>query len=440
MEPSTSVTRELTLEEAVSLAILLQKNNQLIDANEIYRRVLETVPDHPRALHYAGVLAHQEGRNQEAVALIERSISLMPEQADWYSNLGIVFQSNDKLDLAIHSYQRAIAIDQNHANAHSNLGVLLRATGHPLEAEASYRAAIRIDPDHIDAYTNLGVLLNGLQRTEEAAACYCKVITLRPKHREARKLLALAHCVLGEISKAASIYQEWLKEEPDDPIAKHMLAACTGENVPERASNAFVERTFDSFSSTFDVKLESLSYRAPALVATMLDYAGLKPSNHLDVLDAGCGTGLCGAVVASFARRLVGVDMSQGMLDHAKSKNIYHKLVQAELTEFLRESNETFDLIVSSDTLVYFGDLSGVLGAFAKALRPQGLLVFTLERSVGEGNPDYQLQVHGRYNHSQAYVEQLLESLGLHSTVMHAELRMEAGLPVAGLLIRASPS
>ena len=176
--------------------------------------------------------------------------------------------------------------------------------------------------------------------------------------------------------------------------------------------------------------------------STCRDNAGLRRAQTVesfDVLDAGCGTGLCGAVVASFARRLVGVDISQGMLDHAKSKNIYHKLVQAELTEFLRESNETFDLIVSSDTLVYFGDLSGVLGAFAKALRPQGLLVFTLERAVGEGNPDYQLQLHGRYNHSQAYVEQLLESLGLHSTVMHAELRMEAGLPVSGLLVRASP-
>ena len=64
MEP-TAVTRELTLEEAISLAILLEKNDQVIDANEIYRRVLETVPDHPRALHYAGVLAHQEGRTRK---------------------------------------------------------------------------------------------------------------------------------------------------------------------------------------------------------------------------------------------------------------------------------------------------------------------------------------------------------------------------------------
>jgi Flp pilus assembly protein TadD len=61
MEPSESSKRELTLEEAVSLAILLQKNEQFTEAGKVYRRVLETAPDHPRALHYAGVLAHQRG-------------------------------------------------------------------------------------------------------------------------------------------------------------------------------------------------------------------------------------------------------------------------------------------------------------------------------------------------------------------------------------------
>jgi cytochrome c-type biogenesis protein CcmH/NrfG len=52
-------------------------------------RFIEVAPNHPRALHYAGVLAHQQGRSDEAVALIERSLALVPDQADWYSNLGI---------------------------------------------------------------------------------------------------------------------------------------------------------------------------------------------------------------------------------------------------------------------------------------------------------------------------------------------------------------
>ena len=441
MEQSEPPTRELTLEEAVSIAILLQKNEQLVEAQELYRRVLRMAPNHPQALHYSGVLAHQQGRNDDAVMLIEKSLEFQPAQADYHNNLGIVLQSSGKLERAIQAYQQAIAIDPGHANAYSNLGVLLRATGKASEAEAAYRRAIQLDSDHIDAYTNLGILLNGLKRTEEAAACFSKVITLRPRHREARKLLALAHCTLGEIGEAVHIYEKWLEEEPEDPIALHMLAACTGRDVPVRASNEFVQRTFDSFASSFESKLEKLSYRAPALVATLVGDFAEEGSNSLDVLDAGCGTGLCGPLIAPYARRLIGVDLSQGMLAHAKAKNVYDALVTAELTGYLRSNREAFDLIVSADTLVYFGDLEGVLFAAKEALRANGLLVFTLEHAVrGDRDVDYRLGFHGRYGHSRAYVERILTVMGLRSEISHAELRMEAGVPVAGLVVRATKS
>jgi predicted TPR repeat methyltransferase len=441
MNPSDTPPRELTLDQAVALAILLQKNAQLAEAQEVYRRVLETAPNHADALHYAGILAHQQGRSDEAVALIEKSLAVAPDRADCYNNLGIVFQSTGRLEAAIDAYRRAILLDPSHANAHSNLGVLLRAAGKPSEAEAAYRTAIRWNPEHIDAYTNLGVLLNALNRTEEAAACYCKVITLRPKHREARKLLALAHCTLGEVDEAVKIFEEWLEEDPGDPIALHMLAACTGRRVPARASDAFVERTFDSFAASFEAKLERLSYRAPSLVAAMLHDSGVDPSKQLDVLDAGCGTGLCGTLVVRYARRLVGVDLSEGMLARAKEKQVYDAVVKSELTEYLRRHTETFDLIVSADTLVYFGDLKPVLAAAADALRPGGFFIFTLEHAVqGEARAGYRLELHGRYSHTREYVERAILAAGLQPSLVTADLRMESGTPVAGLVVRAAKS
>jgi predicted TPR repeat methyltransferase len=431
-------SRELTLDEAIELAIMLQQSQQLAAAGEVYRRVFDTAPDHPRALHYAGVLAHQEGRSDEGIALIERSLSLEPDRADGYNNLGIVLQSVGRLEEAIDACRRAIAIEPGHANAHSNLGVLLRATGKPAEAEAAYRTAIRLNPEHIDAFTNLGILLNGLQRTEEAAACYCKVITLRPKHREARKLLALAHCTLGQLDVAAGIFEEWLGEEPEDPIARHMLAACTGRDVPVRASNRFVERTFDSFSSSFESKLEMLSYRAPKLVAAMLEDAGPARAKNLEILDAGCGTGLCGPFLSPYARRLVGVDLSEGMLSQAKEKATYDALVKSELTDYLRGFSEAFDVIVSADAFVYFGDLRDVVEAVTQALRPNGIVVFTLEDAITSApGTDYRLEFHGRYSHARVYVERVIADAGLEWRIEHADLRTESGAPVAGLVVRA---
>ena len=120
-----------------------------------------------------------------------------------------------------------------------------------------------------------------------------------------------------------------------------MLAASTGRHVPRRASDAFVVRTFDDFAASFEAKLESLSYRAPALVADTLADAGLVPDGRLAVLDAGCGTGLCGPLLRPYASRLVGVDLSSGMLEHARHKQIYTDLAQAELTEFLTARRQT---------------------------------------------------------------------------------------------------
>lgn len=430
--------RAVTLEEAVSIAIRLQQNEQWSAAEDIYRRILDVAPDYADALHFAGVLAHQQGKSADAEALIERSIALEPERADWYSNLGIVLRDRLKLDEAVAAFKNAIEIDPNHVNAHSNLGVVLRAQGKLAESEAAYRTAIQIDPEHSDAYSNLGVLLNGQRRIHEAVLCFCKVITFRPKHPEARRLLALAHCTLGETDKAVAVFEDWLKEEPDHPIALHMLAACSGRDIPARASDGFVEKTFDSFARSFDSKLAKLQYRAPALVAGALAESGVAPSKSLDVLDAGCGTGLCGPLIEPYARRLTGVDLSARMLDQARARNVYDQLVKGELTAFLRGAHVEYDVIVSADTLCYFGPLDEVAAAAAAALRPGGQLVFTVEELIGgEADPGYSLSAHGRYEHARQYVERVLADANLKSVIASAELRLEAGDPVAGLVVRA---
>src|SRR6185503_6804230 len=89
MEPSATTDRPVTLEEAVSIAIQLQQNDQWTAAADIYRHVLDVAPDYAPALHFSGVLAHQQGKSDQALALIERSLALEPERADWYSNLAL---------------------------------------------------------------------------------------------------------------------------------------------------------------------------------------------------------------------------------------------------------------------------------------------------------------------------------------------------------------
>jgi predicted TPR repeat methyltransferase len=438
MAEPTATPRQLTIAEATAVAVECLKNDQLDEADALLQRVLALVPDSPDALHFSGVLAHQRGRSREALCLITRSLEARPDQADWYSNLGIVLQAVGLVEDAIGAYRQAIALHHGHANAHNNLGVLLRAQGSDGESEDAYRTAIRLKPNHADAHHNLAILLSATGRTPEAVTCYCKALTLRPHFPDARRLLALAYCVIGQREKAVLMCEAWVQSEPDDPVGRHTLAAVSGRDVPARASDAYVQKTFDSFAASFEVKLAKLHYRAPELVAARLIETGVLPARALDILDAGCGTGLCGPLFSPYARRLVGVDLSEGMLAHAKEKQVYDELVRAELTAYLQDHRDEFDLIVTADTLVYFGALEPAAAAAAAALRPGGRLIFTVEEATGDDAPTtYCLRPHGRYNHSEAYVTRVLADAGLRADVTRAELRLESGVPVAGLVVMA---
>jgi predicted TPR repeat methyltransferase len=430
---------EISVDEAMAIAVDCMKHGRFRDADAICRAMLELEPGHPDALHYSGVLAHKRGNNEEAIALIQQSLERVPEQPDWYSNLGIVLQANGQFEAAMEAFRRAILLNPAHENAHNNLGVLLRLFGRLEESEASYRAVIALNPDHPDVYFNLAVVLDQTGRATEALTAYCKAITLRPSHPEAHRHLALAYSVIGETQKAIEACEEWVRNSPKDPRARHALAAYSGRDVPARASDEYVKKVFDDFAESFEAKLARLEYRAPALVGDAVAAAVSVADGTLDVLDVGCGTGLCGPLLAPYAKRLVGVDLSAGMLKLAREKQVYDELTQAELTEYLQEQRDRFDVIVTADTLVYFGALEPVAAAAATALRPGGVFVFTVEE---ETEPDlaasYALRPHGRYTHGEEYVRRVLLDVGLQPHIGRGELRLESGLPVAGLVVRAA--
>lgn len=428
---------ELGLDEALMLATRLHRLNQLSDAETLYRRILEVAPDHPDALHFLGVLLHQRDQSDTAIDLIRRSIDLDPECPDRYNNLGNVLLERGRLVEATEAYQAAIARQPDHADTWNNLGALLREQRRFEEAAAAYQKAIEIDPRHVDAYNNYGNLLSRQGRLQEAITYYCKAITLVPNHRQSRKLLGVAYYTLGKLDAAAGVFRQWLQDEPGDPVATHLYAACSGHDVPARASDAYIESTFDDFAATFDAKLERLAYRAPQLIADALSKACASPCKRFNALDAGCGTGLCGPLIAPWVQRLSGVDLSSRMLAAARQRGVYAELIQAELTAYLHEHRDAFDLIVSADTLVYFGQLESVLVAAFHALRPNGLLIFTVEEAKGEGAVDgYHINPHGRYSHTRPYVCRILSAAGFVATAIDiAVLRTEGGSPVAGLVV-----
>jgi predicted TPR repeat methyltransferase len=428
----------LSVDGAIALAVEWLQEGRARDAEALCRRALEVVPGHPDALHYLGMAAYQQGCVDEAIVLVRQSLERAPDQSDWHSNLGIMLLAQDNPAGAIAAFRTAIDLQPAHAHASNNLGVLLRVLGRFEEAEAAYRAAIEVNPSYADAFHNLAIVLDLMGRAPEAAMAHLKELTLRPGDPNAWRHLALAYCLHGDRETAVELCREWLTRCPDDPQALHTLAACSGCDVPARASDAYIEQVFDNFAESFEAKLARLQYRAPDLIVSALSAAGITARVDLDVLDLGCGTGLCGPLLAPCAGRLVGVDLSKGMLQHAAAKHVYGELVQAELTTYLRRFDAAWDVIVASDALVYFGALEPVVAAAAMALRTGGVFAFTVEHAVDPASTTtFAIQPHGRYTHGRDYVERLLAEAGLQPVIEPAELRKESGLPVAGLVVRA---
>jgi predicted TPR repeat methyltransferase len=426
------------VDDAVALAVEWLKAGRALEAAEVFRRALQDTPEHADALHYLGMALYQQECVEDAIAFVRRSIEQAPRQSDWHSNLGIMLLAHGDVAGAIGAFRTAIELTPTHAAACNNLGVLLRAAGQLTDAEAAYRAAIAAQPEYADAYHNLAIVLHEMGRTADAAIAHYKELTLRPGDSNAWRHLALAYCHNGDPAKAEELCRQWLARCPDDPQALHTLAACSARHVPPRASDAYIEQVFDNFADSFEAKLARLHYHAPALVAAAIAADDRTHRLNMDVLDLGCGTGLCGPFLAPYARRLVGVDLSRGMLQHAAAKGVYHELIRHELTGFLQQTRAAWDIIVAADTLVYFGELEPVITAAANALRPGGVLVFTVEHATDPGPAfTYALQPHGRYVHSESYIRRLADASGLECTIRSDELRQECGAPVDGLVVRA---
>jgi predicted TPR repeat methyltransferase len=384
-------------------AIEHTKRGRLQEAETIYLKLLSAQPNDSDALHYLGVLRMGQRRRDEAIELVTKSLKLAP----------------------------------GNAHAWNSLGNMVSSTGKHAAAEFAFKSALELQPDFIEALYNLGNLQRRMRKRDEALQSFRRVVELNPRLAVAHENIAMLLFRLKRPEEATAAFKRWSEADPENPIARHMLAAYT-QQAPERADDAYVAKLFDRMSGYFDHSLARLGYAAPQLLTAALAEFIPFGEKRLAVLDAGAGTGLCGPLLRSSARQLVGVDLSAGMLAKARERNVYDELHEGELVAFMRAHPTEYDLVISADTLVYFGLLEEAFGAAHAALRPGGILAFTLEAEPAESGEKHRLHEHGRYAHSADYVRECLKGASLELLQLEAGvLRKEMGADVHGHVVLA---
>ena len=251
----------------------------------------------------------------------------------------------------------------------------LRSRGNVNQAVDVCRQALKLNPSNTAIHRHLALNLKTCQRYAEAILA-------------AKKALAI---------------------EPDDPTLTHILDSLERRSS-SRAPIGYVNRLFDRFATTFDKRMNGdLKYRVPRILGKPLKRIAKKRGPFKRAADLGCGTGLLGGVLKPFTEYLVGVDISQKMLQQASAKSTYDALCREDILCFLDQKQTEFDLIVAADVFIYIGDLTPFFRMAKKQLQSTGILAFSTEQT---NRSAYRLRKSGRFAHRADYISELASQTG----------------------------
>ena len=268
-------------------------------------------------------------------------------------------------------------------------------------------------------------------QVQPAYLCVRKAVQLTPDDVDAWYEMGEIGLCVGKREEARAAYQKYLDACPDDGEIEHLLIALRDEVIPPRASDRAIQHIYKNFAASYESRMrEDLKYVGPERMEDGLR-AVMGERTGLTVLDLGCGSGLAGVMVKPRAADLTGVDLSPEMIELSRARNIYDRLEVAEITQWLDQGNSLFDLVMSCDCLIYFGDLSVIVAAARRRLKPGGFFAMSMER--GDKAPFF-LTDTGRYTHHPDHVRDVASRSGLEVAYINESfLRMEYGEDVIGL-------
>lgn len=161
-------------------------------AESLYKSVLTSVPNHPQASQFLGVLLFQAGRRAEGLDWMERAVRTNPGDPEGWSNLGNAYRVMGRGPEAVQALNRALAISPTFAPAYCTLSACLREAGTLSKAIEAARNAVRLRPEMAQAHCNLGLALLDAGEIPNAIAAFQQAIYVSPNFLEARQSLLFA--------------------------------------------------------------------------------------------------------------------------------------------------------------------------------------------------------------------------------------------------------
>lgn len=394
-------------------AINKHKSGQHAVAQSLYKKIIKSYPDHIDANYMLGTSLAETGQATAALKYVKQAELQAPDSQYIKNNLGNVYRMLGDYENASQKYRDALSIQPDMTQALNNLAIVQRRLNDNQQAIALYKRAIAAKPEFVEAHYNLGKSYWDEGQYDNALACYQRVLELDSSHALAIHEMGNYYMQVKDSEKAISCFDKYLEMAKEDTCgAKLKLSYLKGGEIPDRQPEQLVIQTYEKKARTWDqdVGRADMAFLGPQHIEQAITVLNLE-SDKLDVLDIGCGTGLCGAYLRNYSNRLHGVDLSSQMLALAEEKKFYDQLVCGDIVEYVNSTKDSYDLIVGSGVMIFFGDLTGVTEKVAHRIKPSGHFVFTLYKSK---HNDIEIRDNMHFAHSEKYIEQVAMQAGFN--------------------------
>ena len=393
---------------------------------------MDTALEHARQHFLEGIGHFEAGRLEAAQACFEASLALAPGRPSVLMNLGITLCGLKQWPDAVAVLQQAVAADAGQADAWFALGLSHQALAQWADAAQALERGLALNSARPDLWMKCGECQANAGRAADALRSYDRVLELDPQAAVAWSARGGLLRDLGQLDAAARCFERAIELGADPELHRYYLAAVRGAQSPAAPPRTYVETLFDQYSVDFESHLvDQLQYRGHEWLVRPLVESGRR---WRAVLDLGCGTGLCGPLVAPHADAIDGVDLSAAMLDRARALGVYRELIHADLGNFLADTDRRADLVLAADVFIYVGALDAVFRHVRRILEPGGRFAFTVERAPeGDG---FRLLPSLRYAHSEVYVRGLADAHGFAvREIRRAPLRKNRQAPLDALYV-----
>jgi predicted TPR repeat methyltransferase/thioredoxin-like negative regulator of GroEL len=421
-----------------NLGNLYKKIRQTSLALQHYREALRLKTPYPDAHNNLGALLYEMGNIKEATEELERAVQSAPETINAHYNLACCYAKQDRFQDALIHYLIVLKKQSDHLGALHNAGILLTELKRYDEAKGFLSQALSRNPGNIDLLFHLAIIHSAEAEYYNAKVLYERIIEQNPNHAAAYHNLATVLLHLNQRFQALDYFKKAYQLQPENFTAKHMIDAITENPETKQTPPNFIQALFDQYAYNYNDHVKTqLKYQVPSLIREALSPYANQDTLYQKILDLGCGTGLMAPYLSDICMKLIGVDLSENMIEMAKRLGAYYKLYHDNILHFLPKHLNEFDLIVAADVLCYFGDLKEILIYCQHALMADCLLVFTVEylNNPAKKNQPYRLQTSGRFVHSETYIENQLKEAGFTlETCKQVILRYQEDIPVDGLL------